>query len=94
MGRGLLFVFVGGDSMKIHEIKLYSCYFDDVLSGKKSFELRKNDRDYYEGDYLILKEIDNEGLTGRQLKVEVSYLLQDYDGLLDGYCILGIKLDF
>lgn len=79
--------------MKVHEVKLSSNYFDDVLSGKKPFELRKNDRDYREGDYLILNEIDNDKLTGRKVKVQITYLLQGYDGLLDDYCILGIGMD-
>lgn len=79
--------------MKVHEVKLSSNYFDDVLSGKKPFELRKNDRDYREGDYLILNEIDNDKLTGRKVKVQIIYLLQGYDGLLDDYCILGIGMD-
>lgn len=41
--------------MKTHELKLDVIYFDDVKSGKKNFEIRKNDRDYQVGDILELK---------------------------------------
>lgn len=40
--------------MKIHELKLDTFYFDDVKSGLKTFEIRKNDRDYQVGDLLSL----------------------------------------
>lgn len=42
--------------MKIHELKILPEYFDAVISGRKRFEIRKNDRDYKVGDQLILKE--------------------------------------
>lgn len=41
--------------MKIHELKLDIKYFDDVKSGKKNFEVRKNDRDFQVGDILKMK---------------------------------------
>lgn len=40
----------------IHELKIESKYFTDILKGIKKFEIRKNDRNYQVGDYLILKE--------------------------------------
>ncbi|RZI48444.1 DUF3850 domain-containing protein [Lactococcus kimchii] len=43
--------------MKTHELKLDIKYFDDVESGKKNFEIRKNDRDFQVGDILELKKI-------------------------------------
>lgn len=41
--------------MKTHELKLDTKFFDDVKSGKKNFEIRKNDRDFENGDILVLK---------------------------------------
>lgn len=38
--------------MKIIDLKIYPSYFRDVLSGDKTFEIRKNDRDYEIGDLL------------------------------------------
>ena len=40
--------------MTTHKIKLSHCFFDDVASGRKNFELRKNDRHYQVGDCLCL----------------------------------------
>lgn len=81
-----------GDGRKIHQIRLASMYFDDVVSGKKSFELRKNDRGYKEGDFLEMMEFKDGKNTGRTVRVLVTYLLDDYTGLEDGYCIMGTKL--
>jgi ParB family chromosome partitioning protein len=81
-----------GDSAKVHQIRLASIYFNDVVSGKKPFELRKNDRDYKEGDILEMMEFKDGKNTGRSIKVLVTYLLQDYTGLEDGYCIMGTKV--
>ena len=38
-----------------HELKIYPKYFEDVISGKKTFEVRKNDRKFNIGDILILR---------------------------------------
>lgn len=40
--------------MKIHELKLDDEYFNDVRDGIKTFEIRKNDRDFQAGDLLAL----------------------------------------
>lgn len=76
----------------VHQIRLAKMYFDDVATGKKSFELRKNDRDYKVGHILELLEFDDGKYIGRTIKAEIVYMLEDYTGLTDGYCILGIKV--
>ncbi|MFM1599812.1 ASCH/PUA domain-containing protein [Streptococcus mutans] len=76
--------------MTTHKIKLSHCFFDDVASGRKNFELRKNDRHYQVGDYLCLCEVKEAKLTGRKVLVTIMYKLQGYTGLSDDYCILGI----
>lgn len=81
-----------GDGRKVHQIRLASMYFDDVVSGKKSFELSKNDRGYKEGDFLEMMEFKDGKNTGRTVRVLVTYLLENYTGLEDGYCIMGTKL--
>lgn len=74
----------------IHRIKLSYLYFNDVQNGKKNFELRKDDRNYQVGDKLLLSEVKDNVLTGREVEVAVVYKLADYTGLEVGYCILGI----
>ena len=73
--------------MKIHELKILPQYFEKVLDGSKTFELRKDDRGYEVGDILILKEfnvgledhtdgepivIQEAGYTGRTMYGAVS----------------------
>jgi hypothetical protein len=77
---------------KTHVIRLATMYYDDVASGKKSFELRKNDRDYKVGDILDLMEFAEGRCTGRTVKADIVYVLENYSGLQEGYCILGIKI--
>lgn len=75
----------------IHEIKILPKYYDMVISNIKHFELRKDDRDYEVGDFLVLKEYDGSVYTGRETEVKIEYILRDCPeyGLLAGYCILG-----
>lgn len=40
---------------KIHDLKILPTYFDDVAKGRKTFELRFDDRGYFEGDLLLLR---------------------------------------
>ena len=41
---------------KTHELKIYPKYFEAILDGKKTFEIRKNDRYFHVGDRIVLKE--------------------------------------
>lgn len=77
---------------KVHYIRLAATYFDDVAAGVKTFELRKNDRGYKTGDVLEMAEFKDGRNTGRMIRSEVTYMLEGYTGLTDGYCILGIKV--
>jgi hypothetical protein len=75
-----------------HELKILPEFYNDILSGKKNFEIRKADRDFQEGDKIILKECDGV-FTGRELERWIGYIHRgngEY-GLSEGYCILGLK---
>ena len=75
---------------KVHEIKIAASYYDDVTSGRKRFELRKNDRGYKVGDSLKMLEFADGRHTGRIIDADIIYMLEEYAGLEEGYCILGI----
>lgn len=44
----------------VHALKEHPEHFENVISGKKLFEIRKNDRDFKTGDLLALNEYDPE----------------------------------
>ncbi|MGN2371913.1 ASCH/PUA domain-containing protein [Clostridium cagae] len=87
---------------KIHELKILPKYFNAVLDGTKTFELRKNDRGFEVGDTLVLKEYLQEisdrykttlhaQYTGQEVKKEISYILDGGKyGLQEGYVILAL----
>ena len=62
--------------MKKIEKKVWPEYFQQILDGKKTFELRLNDFDITEGDILVLKEWnpENKIYTGRELERKVGYV--------------------
>lgn len=61
----------------IHELKIRPEYFVKVMSGEKTFEIRKDDRDYEVGDYILLKEFENGEYTGNESTyIEISYILR------------------
>lgn len=73
-----------------HKLKLAKMFFEDARLGRKSFELRKNDRDYQIGDILELREMDNGEPTGRVIEKEITYILEGFAGLKEDYCILAL----
>ena len=76
----------------IHELKILPKYFDDVKIGQKTFEVRKNDRGFKEGDMLALNEFDPiKGYTGNSIVVYVDYIMNDPEYIKEGYVIMGIK---
>lgn len=84
--------------MKRHELKLLTEYFYDVERGIKTFELRRDDRDFKVGDTLILKEYCQSGIfreahyTGREIVKTIVYILHGGKyGLKEGFVILGIQ---
>ena len=64
--------------MKKHELKTWPVYFEALWDERKRFEIRKNDRDYREGDELLLREYDPERgeYSGREIEAKVTYVLQ------------------
>jgi len=82
--------------MKVHELKTWPEYMPRIASGIKTFEMRKNDRDFQQGDLLILRCWSPElkkFLLGT-IVARVTYVLKDEPrfGLMQGYCVMGIKV--
>ena len=76
---------------KVHDVKLGTSFFEDVRVGRKNFELRKNDRNYKEGDLIVMHEYKDGAETGRSITKKIGYMLENFAGLKEGYCILGLS---
>lgn len=81
------------EDRKIHDLKILPEYFEAVLTGDKTFEVRINDRDYKVDDFVILNEWTNdEGYTGRKILKRISYILNGGQyGIGEIYCVFGLK---
>ena len=81
--------------MNIIVKKIRKSYYNEILKGNKTFELRKeDDTKYNEGDILILKEIEPtiiDFYTGRFAISRIGFVLRHYEGLSDDYAIISLK---
>ena len=89
--------------MKTHNLKLSIEFCDAVLSGEKTFEVRKNDRGFQTGDLIRFIPTDvtsyrsSDGTVREHAKHEISghtykitYILNGW-GIKNGYVVLGIR---
>jgi len=77
--------------MKTHHIiKILPIYYEYVREGRKTFELRINDRNYRSADLVTLKEFDHGIFSGRQQTFEIGYVLKLDDFGLDGYVVFSL----
>jgi hypothetical protein len=84
-----------------HNIKIWPEYFQAVLDGTKTFEVRKDDRGYQVGDTLVMQEWKKEPFpsfngdyTGREIRRTVTYILSGMEwGLHPTTVVMGIQRD-
>ncbi|MEG1863637.1 MAG: ASCH/PUA domain-containing protein [Oscillospiraceae bacterium] len=77
-----------------HEVKILPKYFEQVQSGAKTFEYRKDDRGYKVGDIIKLREYQPESdtYTGSSLEAEITYILKGGElNIPTGYAIMSIN---
>lgn len=77
---------------KHHDLKSTPEHFLPVLEGLKTFEIRKNDRDFQPGDSVTLREYDPQTNTysGATLSGIIGYV-DDYEQK-EGYVVFGLTL--
>lgn len=78
----------------IHALKIDPNYFDDVVQGRKTFEIRKNDRGFKKGDYLALNELDDTRTeySGRSVLARITYIVDDERFCKEGFVVMGISV--
>ena len=75
-----------------HTLKTWPEFFDAIVAGEKTFELRRDDRGFNVGDLLQFREWDptdpgfelagcdwGPGFTGREARFIVSYVLRSQE---------------
>lgn len=76
-----------------HEVKCWPESFEAIATGVKTFEIRKDDRGYLVGDYLLLREWKptpaamgvadlsavKRQYTGRNMMCVITYILREAD---------------
>jgi len=78
-----------------HELKLHPKYFERVSRGEKTFEVRKNDRDYQVGDTVIMREFDPEKGwpdhgSYESIVARITYLTTFEQK--DGFCVFAFEV--
>lgn len=60
-----------------HDVKCWPMYFEAICTGRKTYEVRLNDRNYREGDAILIREYDPAGdsFSGRVILAQVGYVL-------------------
>ena len=88
-----------GMSEQEHELKCWPEFFEQIVNGSKTFELRKDDRQppFRVGNTLWLREWRRltfnpltGGYTGREVRVRVTYVLSGF-GLEKDYVCMGFE---
>ena len=75
----------------IHELKIYPEWFNAVISGEKTFEIRKNDRPFEKGDLLALNEYNYDHYTGNSCLVYVDFIMNSPEYIKEGMIVMSIK---
>lgn len=77
-----------------HELKTIPKYFNAVREGRKTFEVRKDDRNFKVGDTLKLIKYED-GICSDRCTVKITYILGRKNDekmyVPEGYVILGIR---
>lgn len=93
-------------SGRIHDLKTWPSHWRSVRDGTKTFEVRKNDRDFALGDVLRLRLWDpcsgsyvnernfpcGEDQSPFVMAQIVFILSGGRDGIPESHCVLGIRL--
>lgn len=79
---------------RVHALKCWPQYYAAVVSGDKTFEVRKHDHAFAVGDHLILSSWHplEQRYLGPRTTCLITYVLAGGSfGIAPDYCVLGIK---
>lgn len=71
----------------LHLLKSDYTYLNDIISGKKTFEVRKNDRNYQIDDFVVFERQSDCSLY----MFNICYILSDDRYVKKDYVVLGLQ---
>jgi hypothetical protein len=83
-----------------HHLKSWPQYFGPIKEGRRTHELRRNDRNFKVGDFIVLEEFDPvaQKYTGENCEVEITSITSasqpcaiSSEALDPAFCILSIR---
>lgn len=80
----------------LHELKLREDFADAITDGRKTFEVRRNDRGFQTGDRVRFNVVDALGfetvhpLNRREMRI--TYVLSGW-GIKEGYVVFGVAFE-
>ena len=85
--------------MTTHRLNVFAKYADAIMSGAKTFEIRKNDWGYEVGDKIVFEVVADEGYDVRAaarhplngMVYRIGYILDGFEGLAQKYVALAIS---
>jgi len=92
-----LIMYLSDTTIRIHELKTVSPYFEEVAAEAKKVEVRKDDRDFKVGDYLRLFYYDPDDHSEQNESANnwvwrrVTHILRDRPYCPEGYVIMSIE---
>ena len=78
-----------------HDLKTLDRYYDAIVDGRKTFEVRLNDRAFQTGDIIRLRKVNDKGYYVDYILAwterRITYVLQGGQfGIEPRYCVLGL----
>lgn len=85
--------------MTTHRLKVFVKYADAIMSGAKTFEIRKDDRGYKVGDEIVFNVVADDCHSFEEAArhpfsgaiYRIDYILDDFEGLAQKYVALAIS---
>lgn len=82
----------------LHELKTDPDVYRSMVSGTKTFDVRRNDRNFQPGDTVLLRELEckadektkTPAYTGNKAKFQITYVLTGSYGIPDDYAVLSL----
>lgn len=77
-----------------HTLKIKLEYYQAIVSGRKTFEVRKDDRNFEVGDYINFVVMDGFYWEYTNETYRITYKLtagEFPEGIQRGYCVLSIE---